>query len=101
MIIQEANDRSKDLVNTFLEALNSNKIETMLALVDPNMPRLKRVKLVEDVQAGKTIEFNLIEKYGKTKVSRYQVTIDFKLREVSVIMLDNVHKYCFNKYKVK
>jgi dihydrodipicolinate reductase len=100
MIIQESEDKSVSLATTLSQALSKDKRETLLALIDPKMPKTRQDSFIRAMESGATIAFQLMENSGKRKIARYEVVIDFTSNEVHVIMLDNKHEYNVNKYKV-
>ena len=100
MIIQDSPDQSTELALSLTKALTSDKKETLLALLHPKMSKSKVKKVLQAMENGSTITFDLIELHGKIKIARYEVVIDFTKNEVHVIMKNNHHEYGVHDFKV-
>lgn len=100
MIIQDSPDQSVELAQAISKALNTNKQEAMLALLSPKMSKAKVKQLIQAMEKGKIVAFDIIEMHGKIKIPRYECVIDFTKNEVHVIMKNNHHEYGVHDFKV-
>lgn len=101
MIIQDATDQSTELAITLQKALSSNKLETVMALMDDKTPKQKMAKIKLAIENKKTLVLHMHEQYGKVKVPRYEIVIDFANNEVHVLKINLEHKFSCSKFEVK
>jgi hypothetical protein len=101
MISQTSTDQSTELAIALQKALNSDKLGTLYALMEDKVPKRSLSKLKEALDNKRTIILHLHEIYGKKKVQRYEVVIDFDKNEVHVGKINLEHVYACSKFEVK
>lgn len=101
MIIQDSTDQSAELAITLQKALSKDKLGTVMALMDDKSPKSKLAKLKSAIDNKRTIVLHMHEQYGKVKVPRYEIVIDFGSNEVHVAKINMEHKFSCSKFEVR
>lgn len=101
MIIHDTIDQSTELCEAIKQALDKGNFKAIVDLMERKTPIKKLEKLKSAIEDKKVIVLHLHEMYGKKKVPRYEVVIDFTKEEVHVAKINLEHIFTCAKFEIR
>lgn len=101
MIIHDTIDQSAELCEAIKQALDKSQFQAIVDLMERKTTIKKLSQLKDAIDNKKVIVLHLHEMYGKNKVPRYEVVIDFSKEEVHVAKINLEHIFTCSKFEVR